>query len=402
MIDDLIENFDPWDGNLAADPDVFWAVVNGIRDHGPVRYSRHHGGFWVIAGYDEVLKANRDWEVFSSAQGAAIPHNPDIPRLEPIEVDPPVHGDWRRLLNPLMSEANVRKYEPEIRRIARNTMDEFVELGECDLAKDFAWRFVPESLFELVLGVPQSELEGARDLVQRFISSEGVEQQQALHAELALWAEEFLVWRRTQPHRGDVTDALLNGSVGGERLTTERMVNTMIMMVLAGMETTASSISNVAQHLIDDPSICQHFLDRGLVDSAIEELLRHGSVSFGLARTATRDIDLGGVRILTGERVFLLWAAANRDPSKFRQPDRFDIGRPKNQHLAFGSGPHRCMGLHFAKLLLRVATTEIVVRMPHLRAKPEGHVRHDPGLVRSTRELPVTFDPTPRSRFPRS
>ncbi|HEX4818230.1 MAG TPA: cytochrome P450 [Nonomuraea sp.] len=397
-IDRLAADFDPWSRELAHDGELFLAVVNRIRERGPVVRSERHGGFWIIAGHAEVSRANRDWETYSSAMGATIPHNPDVPKLAPIEVDPPEHGDWRRILNPLMSRAAVSGHEPAMRRIARELMDEFVEAGECDLAKDFAWRFVPGSLFELMLGVPADQLPTTRALVQAFVSSDSLERQQQVFADLAAWAESFLAWRRDRPERGDVTDALLRGRVRGRPLTTDRIVSTLIMLVLAGMETTSSSIGNIAQHLIDDPALCRYFASPDApVDLAIEELLRRGSVSFGLARVTTRDVEVGGQVIPKGDRVLLLWASANWDPAVFPEPERFDLGRPPNRHLAFGAGPHRCMGANFARLLLKVATTEIVARLPELRLRPGAVVEHPPGLVRSTRSLPVRFRPTARS-----
>ncbi|MFI6173657.1 cytochrome P450 [Nocardia sp. NPDC051052] len=398
----LVENFDPWSIELANDAELFWAVINGIREHGPVLYSERHGGFWVIAGYDEVLRATKDWKTFSSAQGAAVPANPDLPKLAPIEVDPPDHSDWRRILNPLMSHAAVSRHESAMRRIASALMDEFIEVGECDLVKDFAERFVPGALFELMLGVPGDQLPTTHALVQSFISSAGRSSQQEAFTQLTMWAEQFLLWRKEQPERGDVTDALLRGDVRGVPLTMDQMVSTLVMLVLAGMETTASGISHIAQHLAFDPELCRDLASsKAQTDLVIDEIMRRESVSFGLARVTTRDVEIGGQLIPEGSRVFLLWAAANWDPNVFPTPERIDIRRPRNKHLAFGTGPHKCMGQHFAKLLLKVATTEIATRMPDLQLRPGAAAEHQPGLTRVTRSLPVLFRPTRRLGHPK-
>ncbi|MET8875627.1 cytochrome P450 [Nocardia sp. NPDC004604] len=397
-VEQMADNFDPWSSEFANDAEFFWAVVNRMREKGAVLRSEKHGGFWVITRYKEVMRANKDWETFTSAQGATIPHNPDVAKLAPIEVDPPAHHDWRRMLNPLMSPSAVAQHEPAMRRIARGLMDEFVESGECDLAKDFAWRYVPSSLFELMLGVPPDQLPATRALVQDFISAEDLARQQVVFADLEAWSKNFLLWRKESTPRDDVTNALLGGQVGGKPLTIDEMASALILLLLAGMETTSSSIGNIAGHLIEDPALGRYFATPGTsVDLAVEELLRRGSVSFGLSRVATRDVEIAGQVIPAGGRILLLWAAANWDPSVFPQPERFDLDRPPGRHLAFGAGPHKCMGANFARLMVKTAATEIVARMPDLRLRPGSVVEHPPGLVRSTRSMRVIFRPTPRS-----
>ncbi|PXX58049.1 hypothetical protein DFR70_11521 [Nocardia tenerifensis] len=399
-VEQMVENFDPWSPVLANDAEFFWAVLNRMREKSPVLYSKEHGGFWIITRHAEVMRANKDWESFTSAEGATIPYNPDMPKLAPIEVDPPEHRDWRRMLNPLMSPSAVAGFEPAMRRIAGELMDEFVERGECDLAQDFAWRFVPGSLFELMLGVPTDQLPATRQFVQDFVSSEDPERQQEVFADLEAWAKQFLLWRKERPPQGDVTDALLAGRVQGEPLTIDAMVSALVLLLLAGMETTSSSIGYLAGLLIEQPELRGHFELNAPVDLAVEELLRHGSISVSLSRVATREVEIGGQVIPAGGRVLLLWAAANWDPRVFPQPERFDIDRPQGNHLAFGAGPHKCMGANFARLMLRVATTEIVRRLPDLRLEPGSPIEHPPGLVRSTRSMRVRFRPTPRSVVP--
>jgi cytochrome P450 len=391
-----VERFDPWDKELAADSDLFWRVVDRIRETGPVRRSEACGGFWIISGHDEVLRANKDWQTYSSAQGVTIPNNPDVPMLAPIEVDPPEHHDWRRMLNPLMSRPAVARHEPGMRRIAADLIDAFAAAGECDLAKDYAWQLVPTALFQLMLGVPVDQVPYTRDLVHKIVSFETLELQRQAFADLTEWANGFLTLRAGQPAQGDVTDALIHGTVGGRPLTQDERVNTAILLVLAGMETTSSSICDVAAHLIEDPSLACHFTGPDApVELAVEELLRHGSISYGLTRVTTRDVEIDGHTIPAGDRVFLLWASANRDPAVFPEPARFDVGRATTAHLAFGAGPHRCMGANFARLTLKVAVTEMVARMPGLRLRPGASVEHPPGVTRSTRSMPVLFEPTP-------
>ncbi|MEU5012636.1 cytochrome P450 [Streptomyces sp. NPDC021749] len=371
--------------------------MDDLRNRGPVLHSSAHGGFWIITRHEEVLAANRDWETFSSAQGVSLPHNPDAPLLAPIEVDPPEHRDWRRLLNPLMSPAAVAPHEPAMRHIASGLMDEFVTTGHCDLAVDFAWKFVPAALFQLLLGVAPDEVPYTRELAHRIVSHGTTrEEQNQAFADLSAWSLQHLAWRETQPNRGDVVDALLHGDMRGRRLTREEMVRAMILLVVAGMDTTSNSIGDLALHFINDPALRELLDDnQHTVEEIVEEMLRHGSVSFGLSRVTTRETQVAGHRIPAGERVFLLWAGANRDHRVFPAPESFDPARKPNPHLAFGAGPHRCMGAHFARLMLKVAATEIHARMPGLRLRPGAHIEQPPGLVRSIRSLPVLFEPTP-------
>lgn len=389
-------DFDPWSPRLAGEDQDFWAVMNDLRDRGPVLRSSAYGGFWIITTHEEVLAANKDWETFSSAQGVSLPHNPGAPLLAPIEVDPPEHRDWRRLLNPLMSPPTVARHEPAMRRIASDLMDEFVAAGQCDLAVDFAWKFVPAALFQLLLGVAPQEVPHTRELAHRIVSHGTTqEEQNQAFADLSDWSLRYLDWRETQPERGDVVDALLRGEMRGRPLTREEMVRAMILLIVAGMDTTSNSIGDLALHLIDDPALTELFRDNEhSVEQIVEEMLRHGSVSFGLSRVTTRETVVAGCRIPQGERVFLLWAGANRDRRVFPDPESFDPSRTPNPHLAFGAGPHRCMGAHFARLMLKVAATEIHARMPGLRLRPGARIEQPPGLVRSTRSLPVLFEPT--------
>ncbi|MFB7917111.1 cytochrome P450 [Streptomyces sp. NPDC056061] len=393
-------DFDPWSPRLAGEDHEFWAVMDELRDRGPVLHSSAHGGFWIITSHEEVLAANKDWETFSSAQGVSLPHNPDAPLLAPIEVDPPEHRDWRRLLNPLMSPAAVARYEPAMRGIASDLMDEFVATGHCDLAVDFAWKFVPAALFQLLLGVAPEEVPYTRELAHRIVSHGTTqEEQNQAFADLSAWSLRHLDERENQPRRGDVVDALLHGDMRGRRLTRQEMVRAMILLIVAGMDTTSNSIGDLALHLINDPALSDLFHDNEhSVEQIVEEMLRHGSVSFGLSRVTTRETEVRGHRIPKGERVFLLWAGANRDRRVFADPETFDPSRTPNPHLAFGAGPHRCMGAHFARLMLKVAATEIDERMPGLALRPGARIDQPPGLVRSTRSLPVVFEPTPVRR----
>lgn len=397
----LVREFDPWDRALAEHSEVFWSVMAALRAAGPAVHSRAHGGFWVIVGYDEVLRATRDWRTFSSASGATLPASPDVPRLPPIEVDPPEHGRWRNLLNPYLTRPAVVRHEPAARRIAAELVDTFVDRGECDLGEDFAWKFVPNALFELLLGVPVEQVPHTRALVRRAVSFDHVDQQRAALDELSEWTRGFLRWRAGQPPRDDVTDALRTGQVGGVSLTTDQVVNTLLLLVMAGMENTSSSICDLAGHLIAEPGLAAVLsAPDAPIDDLVEELARYSSVSFGLSRVTTRDVRVGNVTIPAGERVFLLWASGNRDPAAFPRPEVFDVGRGSRGHLAFGAGPHRCLGVQFARLLLRVAITEITTRLPNLRHRPGAAVTHPPGVVRSTWSMPVLFDP-PTTKGPR-
>lgn len=397
-IDSLSENFDPWSPELAREPEVFWAIINGLQKRGPVVHSKAHGGFWILTDYAEVLAANKDWQTFSSAEGVSIPHNPDSPLLAPIEVDPPEHRNWRKLLNPLMSSPAVARHEPAMREIAVGLMDEFVEAGTCDLAVDFAWKFVPAALFQLLLGVAPAEVPHTRELAHRIVSHSGPEDQRQAFADLSEWSLSYLKSRESEPDRGDVTDALLRGELGGRPLTSEERARGMILLIVAGMDTTSNSIGDIALHMINSPAL-QEMLraNRHSIEQVVEEMLRHGSISFGLTRSTTRDVEIAGHAIPAGERVFLLWAGANWDERVFPEPERFDPTRKPNPHLAFGAGPHRCMGAHFARLMLKVAVTEITTRMPGLRLRPGACIEQPPGLVRSIRSLSVTFEPTPRA-----
>jgi cytochrome P450 len=363
-----------------------------MRERGPILRSEAYGGFWILSRYPEVIKANRDWATFSSAEGVALPHNQLAPLMPPIEVDPPEHREWRRLLNPYFTPQAVACHEPAMRRIAGALITEFSEAGRTDIVRDFAWKFVPTALFELLLGVATSEMPRLGQLAKAIVYDNGTQRGAQAFAELSDWAVQFLQSRQEEPAHGDVVDALLGARIDGRELGPREMAAPLLLLVIAGQDTTSNSIGDITVRLISNPRLAELLRgDPSLIPAAVEEFLRDGSVSFGLARTATCAVEIGGQQIRAGERVFLLWGAANHDEQIFTQPWIFDPRRAPNPHLAFGAGPHRCMGAHFARLMLKVATEEIVTRLTDLQLEEGASLDYQPGLVRSLHSLKVRW-----------
>ena len=316
--------------------------------------------------------------------------------MPPIETDPPVQREWRRLLNPFFSPVAIAGYEQAMRAFAIELIDCFVEQGTCDLATDFAWQFPPAVVFQLVFGVSKEELPQVKAWAEAIVYSpdsaaEGF-------ARLSEWIIQLIHDRSKQPHQGGVVDGVLRGTIAGKELSFEDMIGPVMILVLGALDTTSSALGNICRHLAEDGSLLQRLrYDSHQIGPWLEEFLRFDPPSTGVVRTATCDAEVRGRLIREGEQVFFSLLSANHDESVFPDPDRLDLDRVQNRHLTFGAGAHRCIGSNLARLILRVAIDEVVSRLEHLRLKEGTKVIYHPALVRGPRIMPVTFSPGRRS-----
>jgi cytochrome P450 len=202
--------------------------------------------------------------------------------------------------------------------------------------------------------------------------------------------------RRGEPRRNDVVDALLHETVGGRPLDEDMILNCLLLLITAGLDTTAHGVGHMVIRLARDPELRQRLeVDPAIRSRAIEEFLRLEPPAGGLVRTAMRDMVIGGKHIQAGKRVLLLVSAANRDPEEFDLPDEVNLERATNRHLAFGYGARHCLGIHLARLELRVALGEILTRLKDLRLT-DDHIEYDNGVLRGPAHVNVAFTPGPR------
>jgi cytochrome P450 len=393
--------------------DHMWQVVEHMRDRCPVAHSDARTdsggagrGMWVLTKYEDVLTVLQDWQTFSSDYRRleeAETYSAGVGDTPPISTDPPRQSDFRRLLNPYLSPQAMAAHEPQVREIVTELIDDFIEDGHCDLAGQFAYLLPPRMLYRVLFGI-ESEDQLQRTLAYNKKMTEAdnpIERAQAATAWMK-WVDELIDMRRASPRRADVIDALLHGSVEGRPLTREEVSGAVRLLILGGFFTTNDAIGSAMTLLIDNPDLQVRLRqDPGLIPKIFDETLRLEPPVVSLFRVCTRDVELRGQQLKKGDAVLVHFGAANHDPDEFDNPDALLFGRTPNRHLAFGGGPHRCIGSNVARLNLRVVFEEILARLHDIRiAEGESPRYAPPNFSRGPEYLPISF--TPGQRYGRN
>ncbi len=387
-------------------------AFDALRERDPVHWQERQPGrgFWSLTRYDDVLAAYRDPLGLSSERGVTLFFGePPPPRQSGfgkmmILTDPPRHPPLRQVVSRRFTPHAVKAHEPMIRRICAEIVDAVIERGECDFVAEIAARLPTAAICEM-MGIGRehwglmfaiaNETIGRHD--QEY--ARGRSGHEAVYAAQAR-AHEFFVeeaQRRRAHPTDDLISALVHGAADGAPLSEEEISFNAIMLVLGGQETTRNATSGGMLALIQHPAQRAKFLANPESPAAIEEFLRWTSPVTHIMRTATRDLEIRGRQIRAGQRVVLWNAAANRDPAQFSEPDRFDVTRAPNDHLAFGHGEHFCLGANLARLEMRVIFEEVSRRMPDLElAGPVERLRSN--FVAGIKRMPVKF--TPREARP--
>jgi len=387
-ISELARKLDIYDPGFMQDPH---RVYDRLRSECPVAHSEQTEGFWLLTRYDDVVAANLDAGTFSSRY-CLIPRQqfgPDFERRPPLTLDPPEHTTFRRLLLPGFTMKQINKWEPEIRSIARRTLRGFQHTGACDAAGDFAKK-IPLGFTCALMGVPtEMESEFTRwthDLVEAH-DLDGVLK---AAGEIGAFLQGQVEARRRRPG-DDLISVLVESEIDGERLEGQELIGALVLILIAGLDTTWSAIGSSLYHLACHPEHRRRLAaDPSLIPTAVEELLRFYS-PVTIARETTRDVTIGGVTIPAREMVVLGWPSANRDPEVFPDADKVVIERSENRHIAFGVGPHRCLGSAVARLEMTVALQEWLRAIPEFELVDPAEVTWSAGHVWGPRRLDVTF-----------
>jgi cytochrome P450 len=371
---------------------------NRMRDEHPIFRSDISPDFnvWFVLGYDENLKALQDWETFSSSNVFYLgePHQ----RMVPEEMDPPEHTKYRRLLAGPLAPNAVRRREPEIRALCVELIEEFQAGGGGDFREQFAEKF-PTTIFLRTMGMP---IEQRDDFIKRAYvverTSTAEDPDGAIRlkaaAEIVQDIEAVAALRREDP-KDDIISQMVAGTIDGEPLSQENFQAMGFLLYIAGLDTVASVLTYCFQHLAQDAELRQTLIDHPeKIPDAVEEFLRFYAIASS-GRLVTRDTELGGVSMKAGDRTVLVSAAASRDPEQFPEPDVFKLDRKPNRHLAFGGGPHRCVGSHLARLELRVALEEWHKRIPEYHVPAGSDCGEYVGVVAGLTRLPLVPGPDP-------
>jgi cholest-4-en-3-one 26-monooxygenase len=366
-----------------------------LRTNSPV-WRDPKSGVWGVATYDLVKRVSTHPETFSSAGGI----RPDFgPQPMMIDMDDPAHMQRRKLVNKGFTPKRVRDKEASIRQIVDRLIDTVCEHGGCDLVHDIA-AWLPLIVIGDALGVDPSDraqlLHWSEDMMSMLGQGTDEAMQRALNASIGYTAytKEVIAARRGCP-ADDLMSVLVHAEVDGHRLDDDAVIFESLLILNGGDETTRHVISGGVYQLLTDRSRWENLrIDRTLMPSAIEEMLRWVSPIKNMARTATIDVELGGQRISAGDQLLLLYSSANRDENVFEEPFRFDIRRDPNPHVAFGYGPHFCLGSNLARLELRVVLDQLLDRLPDLSLVEAGEPAHRAAnFVSGYERVPVRFTP---------
>jgi cytochrome P450 len=381
--------------NLAApQPGYQRAIADG-------GYLQPMEGFTVTFSRELSEHVLRHHELFSSVGGLDLGN---IRPLIPLNVDPPDHSKYRKILDPLFAPKQMEAQEADITERVNRFIDAFADRGECDFSEDFA-ELLPSSVFLGLMGLPWDELDTflhLRDGILRpdnidpdamFDGEKRLAVNRATGLEIYAYFDKICDDREQHP-TDDIMTHLVTVEVDGERLTREEILDICFLFLIAGLDTVSDSLTCFYAFLANHPDHRRQLVDNpALIPGAVEELLRWESpVPSGVPRIATRDTTLpNGLRVAAGTAVMVNYGAANVDPAEF--PDAFDVrfDRQANRHIAFGAGVHRCLGSHLARRELRIALREWHRRIPDYSIKP-GHeeLEYLPGL-RSVRHLMLVW-----------
>lgn len=349
-------------------------------------------GLWVATRLDHVVALSRDPATFCSSRGV-LPSDRQrqlMPRESILYIDPPEHGKYRKLVQPVFAPGRLRMLEGRIREIVRGLLDDIEPGREIDFVSAVS---VPLPLVVIaeMLGVPAEDRERFKVWSDAVIEA-GTRQtpeNMAQAAELLGYFAEVLASRRARPC-DDIISLLAIGEVDGERLEDFDILMFCMSLLVAGNETTRNLLSHGVHALSDDPAeLAVLVADRSLVPRAVEEMLRWGSPIAGFLRTATRDVETCGASLREGDQVLMVYAAANRDPSAFGEDaEEFRVARDASGHVAFGFGEHFCLGAVLARMEARIAFEEILARFR--RIEPAGPIeRLSSNVMRGVVRLPV-------------
>lgn len=363
-----------------------------LRANHPVTRSEKYGGFWVINTYEDVLRVAQDWASFSSAHGITVPSRPTSMPAIPEMVDPPLHREFKRLINAWFTPAVIQKQEQATRDLVTRLIDGVAEAGACDFMESFANPLPGLVFFEMVLHAPADELEEINrcaTLASAPFTEEGIN----ARIQMLGWIDDFVERRLAEGPRGDVVDAILAAEIEGRPITRTEVVGVIQLLLFGGLDTTAGALGSMMIRFCEQPEIPALLRSNPeLVNPAVEELLRLDGPFIFIGRTAMRDVEVGGCPIREGDRVLISWASANRDEAEFADPDAFDLDRASNRHIAFGAGPHRCAGSNLARMNLRIAVSELLGRLDDLAlAVPAADIEFHSMYSRAPVRVPITF-----------
>ena len=388
----------------------FEAITTELQQKCPVAWTETYGGHWVISDHQSVFELARDPHLLSSDHD---PHNErkgylgiSIPAISPtqggiLEMDPPDQKDYRSLMNPYLSPAAVARWAPMVEDITRACLDETIESGSIDFVDDLA-NIVPAIMTMALMGLPLADwviyCEPAHAVIYTAPDSPDVPRVMEAYFAMAIKLQEELENARQRPRPG-LVHALVNAKIAGETPTDEFLGGMLGLLIGGGFDTTTSLTAKSLDWLSNNPGERARLAADlpGLINSATEEFLRFFTPAPGDGRTVTTDCVYAGQQLKEGDRLWLSWAMANRDPEVFPDPNTIHLDRTNNRHSAFGLGVHRCIGSNVARSIYKTMLTQVLDRMPDFVCDSDSAVHYDTvGVINGMKHLSATFTPGPR------
>ena len=384
-------DFDHNTASFAADP---WSQYARLRSQCPVAHTDAHGGFWVVSKYEDVVRIAQDDVTFSSVPSTVIPDS-GVYNLIPLQSDPPDLQRYRIALLPFFTPKAVQKTAPRIRAFTTQCIDAFIGKGHCELVTELANPVPSMTALEFigfdpaewqVFAAPMHKMsyfgDGTPERAQALIDLEQIDDR---------ITEEIEARKKTS--RDDAISHLVSYEKDGQSFTDTELHGLVKMLLFGGLDTTMAATSNALLYLSEHPEARQRLIDDpGLIPQAVDEFLRFEAPVHAFARNVMCDTEIGGQEIRAGEKVYMLWASANRDPEQFENPDEVIFERRPNRHLTFGIGAHRCLGSLLARLELQIILEEVLRRLPDFVIDADG-VKHPDTvtIIWGRSRLPATF-----------
>lgn len=398
VADSLVYDFDAYrDPGLLADPTK--RIVQMVREAPPIFWTPRNGGMWVIQGYEPLFNAYRDTATFSSTfmtaeqmKAMMPPGSPRVPQARPINLDPPEHTQFRAPLQKTFSPKSALALKDDIRKLANELIDAVAPQGHCDFMPAVAEQ-LPVRVFIKMFGLPLERHEEYRELAKQHLSGNTSDTKAMAHKALRLVEvmRETILERREHP-KDDILSMLWQSNVDGRPTTMEDMEDYAVLLFIAGLDTVVNGMGLIMRHLATDPALQDEL--RGnpkLIPEAVEEMLRRYTFTVPVRHVA-KDAMFEGVQFKSGERVLMYDPAADLDPKKFQNPEVVDVGREEKTHIAFGAGPHRCLGSHLARVELQIITEVALARLRNIRLDPQHPPRYHGGHVIGPESMALLWD----------
>ena len=408
QVKDWTTDYDIFDPSYKKNPFPMW---DEIRETCPVAKTDRWGGSFMPTRYEDLFNIARDIQHFSSRNilvtdfdppqegeseaevlaevNTAAQYNGGAP---PITSDPPVHTWARKLLLPPFTATAVARWEPDTRKLCAQLIDGFIANGRADGAADYAQQIPPRVIADM-LGIPNDMAatftEWVRGFLELGLTDPELRQSSAIN--IFTYMNDRIQERKANLREDDLLSYLLTATVDGEPVPEPHVLGTCFLLMVAGIDTTWSSIGSAIWHLAQHPEDRARLIaEPALMTSAIEELLRAYS-PVTMARHVAEDTVYNGCPMSEGDKVLMNFPAANRDPRVFENPDKVILDREKNPHIAFGVGIHRCAGSNLARMEMKVAIEELLKRIPDFRLEDPDNVTWAGGQVRGPRVMPIVW-----------